>query len=218
MWYQVEKKNFIISKKIMNKKICNFNLLFVFLITVISVSSCGYGFRGSGSILPADVKRVYIPAVENNSSESGLTQTLTEALRDEFERYGALYVVDDLSEADAVLLAKITEVKRETRTSTATDNTALQYDTHLRLSADLSKTNGQKLWSSNKIAVSSSFATSSNVVVTSSADFASSNLNSGDLGNLNNRELARGQERDVLDQLAEKSAREIYTQAVMPEF
>lgn len=203
------------SKKHYLLQTIKFTLL-AFLIAAIS--SCGYTFRGSGSVLPSDIKTVYIPSVENNSSEGGLTQVVTEALRDEFERYGALYVVNNRSEADTILSARIIDVNRRTRTSTSVNDTALQFETELVLSADLKRINGQTLWSSNRINVSSSFGTASNAVVTSSADFASGDINAGDLGSLNNREIARGQERDVLEQLAEKSARMIYNQAVSPDF
>lgn len=188
------------------------------LLTLFIITSCGYSFTGSGSVLPADIKTVYIPQVKNNSSESGLTQVVTEALRDEFERYGALYVVSSLREADTILDASIVDVNRKTRTSTSFDDTALQYETQLTIAAILKRATGQTLWRNGRINVSSSFGTASGSVVTSSADFATGSINAGDLGGLNNREIARGQEREVFEQLAEKSARMIYNQAVAPDF
>lgn len=188
------------------------------LFALIIITSCGYSFTGSGSVLPADIKTVYIPQVKNNSSESGLTQVVTEALRDEFEKYGALYVVSSLREADMVLDASVIDVTRKTRTSTSFDDTALQYETQLTIGAILKRVTGQILWRNSRINVSSSYGTASGSVVTSSADFASSSINAGDLGGLNNREIARGQGREVFEQLAEKSARMIYNQAVAPDF
>ncbi|MCB0310022.1 MAG: LptE family protein [Bdellovibrionales bacterium] len=194
-------------------------LQFVLFVALgLFCSSCGYQFQGSGSILPPDVKKVYIPLVENNTTEAGLAVTMTEALRDEFDRYGAVLVVEDEFEADAVLRSRILKVVSGTRSSTSTTDTALQLDTTVTLWTELSRQDGSVLWRNPNLAVTRSFATSSDVVVTSSADFAGSSIGSGDLGALDTREISRGQEQQVLEDLAEEAARKVYDQAVAPDF
>lgn len=192
--------------------------LLLLVILVGLLIGCGYTFQGSGSVLPADVKKVYVPLVENNSPEAGLANIVTEALRDQFERFGVLSVVDDYSEADAVLKVRIIEVRRETSTVTSKTDVALEYSTQLVLSGLLRRTDGGTLWQNNNIAVAKNFGTSSDVVVTSSADFSQGSLGAADLGSLNTREVSRSQERETLTYLAEQAAKKIYNDAVLPEF
>lgn len=193
-----------------------------FVVGLISIlclfGGCGYTFHGGGSVLPPDVTKVMIPMVENNSTEPGLGAIVTEALRDQFERFGALSVVDSYGEADAVLDAKILEINRATRAVTSNTDTALQYNTTLTLAAELRRVSGPVLWRNPNVAAMKSFGTTSNAVVTSSVDFASGSLGGSDLASLDDREVGRGQEREALMVLAEDIARIIYYEAVAPDF
>lgn len=184
----------------------------------IGLSGCGYAFQGSGSILPADVKNVYIPRVENNSTESSLTSTLTEALRDRFERFGVVTVVEDINEADAVLKSRIIKISKSTRTVTSNTDATQQYDTTMTVGAELRRTTGAVLWRNPHFTVTKDFGTSSDIVVSSSADFAGGSLGASDLGGLDTREIARGQEQEALNDLAEQVAKKIYDEAVAPDF
>lgn len=188
------------------------------LLVPILTSGCGYTFQGSGSVLPADVRRIYIPPAQNNTAEPGLSNIITEALRDRFERYGVVYVVDNQIEADAILEARIEQLDRETRTSTSTTDTDFQLDSVLTLGAELRRKSGPLLWANPALRVSRGFGAAGSAVVTSSADFSSGTLSSGSLGSLSTREVSRGQEREVLEQLAEEAARQIYDEAVAPDF
>jgi len=194
------------------------------LISLVSVSillaltGCGYTFEGGGSILPSDVRRVYIPVVANNTPESSLTTALTEALRDRFERYGVLSVVAKESQADATLEAEVVEIKRDTRTSTGVSDFALQNSVTVVVAAELKRRSGQLLWRNKRLSASRTYGAASNVVVTTSPNFSSSSLNAGDLGGLSDREISRGQETEVFNEIAEQAARQIYEQAVLPEF
>jgi outer membrane lipopolysaccharide assembly protein LptE/RlpB len=185
---------------------------------LVLVSGCGYTFRGTGTVLPADVRKIYIPLVENNSTELGLSDTVTEALREQFDSYGVVTVVDKQSEADAVLRVTVTQVKRSTRSVTSATNAALQLDTKMSLGAELRRVTGAVLWRDNDVSVSKSFGGDSRVVVTSSADFATQSLGAGNITNLDPREVTRGQEQEVLRLLAEDAARQVYDQSVAPDF
>ena len=110
--------------------------LLVFLAlfsSALVVGGCGYQFQGSGSALPPDVKFIAIPRVENITAEPGLSTVLTEALRDEFDRYGAVTVVENESQADAVLRTRLISVVRNTDTVTSTTDAALELSTSLTL-------------------------------------------------------------------------------------
>lgn len=193
----------------------------LFLSIFFVVSGCGYGFQGSGSILPPDVKRVYIPRVENNSVELSLSSVLTEALRDRFERYGVVTIVDEIGQADAVLRARILKIKRQAGSVTSSTDTALDVDTTMTVAAELKRVTGPVLWRNQAISVTRSFGSSAGVVVTTSPQFAGGNLSAGDLAQLEaggTREVARGQEGDAFSSMCDETARLIYQAAVAPDF
>lgn len=187
-------------------------------ILLVALSGCGYTFSGGGSVLPPDVKKVAIPLVDNSSTETGLSTVVTEALRDQFERFGVLTVVEEESEADAVLNARILRVQRETSAVEAKSDAALQRDTTMTLAAELRRTDGPVLWRNTKLVVTKPVAASSDVVVTSSVDFAGGSLGASDIRGLDSREVSRGQDQEALNSLAEQAARVIYDQAVAPDF
>jgi outer membrane lipopolysaccharide assembly protein LptE/RlpB len=192
--------------------------LLVLSSIALVVSSCGYTLRGSGSVLPADVKSVYIPRVENGSTELGLADVVTEALREEFDSYGTVSVVEKQGSADAILTVVINDVKKTTSTVDPTTNTALQMDTTMFIGGELRRTTGQILWRENNMKVSKGYAANQNVVVTSSPDFASGSIAASDLASLSARDISRGQEAQALNDLASDAARMVYDKAVAPDF
>lgn len=185
---------------------------------LLLLAGCGYTFQGSGTVLPPDIKRIQIPIVENESTESGLSRVVTEALRDRFERYGVVTIVDNISEADAILNAKILNVRRETETVTSDTDTTLQSNTTLTVAAELKRVTGPILWRDANMSVSRTTGATSSVVVTSSPEFAQGTLGSQQLSALGSREVERGQESQSLDILADEVARRIYDAAVAPDF
>ncbi len=188
------------------------------LSLLLGLSGCGYSLQGSGSILPPDIKTIGIPMVENSSTEPGLSTLVTEALRDRFERFGVVNVSENEQSADAILEARIIKIGRKTSTVTASTDSALQYDTTLEVAAELRRIGGGVLWREPHMLVTKSYGTTSDVVVTSSADFSSGNIDSADLNSLNTREVARSQEQEALSSLAEMLAVKIYDEAVSPDF
>jgi len=185
---------------------------------LVGLTGCGYTFSGGGSVLPPDVKKVAIPLVDNSSTETGLSTVVTEALRDQFERFGVLTVVEESGDADAVLNARILRVQRATSAVAAQSDSQLQRDTTMTMAAELRRTDGPVLWRTTKLVVTKPVATSSDVVVTSSVDFAGGTIGAADLRGLDSREVSRGQDQEALASLAEQAARMIYDQAVAPDF
>ncbi len=185
---------------------------------IVSLTSCGYTLRGSGSVLPADVKNIYIPRVENGSTELGLADVVTEALREEFDSYGTVAVVEKQGQADAILKVQILDVRNTTSTVDPTTNTALQMDTTMFISGELQRTTGQVLWRENNIKVTKGYAANQSVVVTTSPDFASGSISATDLASLSSRDISRGQEAQALNNLAADAARMVYDKSVAPDF
>lgn len=188
------------------------------MLCSIFLLACGYTFRGSESALPPDVKKIYIPQVENNSTKLGLSKILTDAIRDEFDSYGTVSVVDSQNEADAVLKVRILSVLENTGSTRSGSNTALQMQTTIALAGELRRITGPVLWRDGAIRATQTFGADSSVVVTSSLDFAGGPSGAGDLAGLSSREVSRGQEADALNALAADAARQLYDKAVAPDF
>ena len=197
------------------KQVCS---VLAAIIVGLVASGCGYTFRGSESALPPDVKKIYIPQVENNSTKLGLSTIVTEAIRDEFDSYGTVSVVDSQGEADAVLKVRILNLKENTGATRSGSNTALQMQTTISLSGELRRVTGPILWRDNAIQATQSFGADSSVVVTSSLDFAGGPSAAGDLAGLSGREVSRGQEANALSTLASNVARQLYDKAIAPDF
>lgn len=195
-------------------------LLFIAFIGS-ALAGCGYTLQGSGSVLPPDVKRVWIPRVENNTTEIALTELLTEALRDRFERYGVVELAEDMGQADAVLRARVTRVRRATGSVSSNTDTALQRDLSVAIAAELRRVTGPVLWSNSNVSVTRAYGAEQSVVVTSSPEFAGSTLGAADLDSLGtggSREVARGQEDEAFAAMSEELAQLVYDSAVAPDF
>jgi hypothetical protein len=71
------------------------------------VSGCGYALAGRGRFLPAYIKTVGIPPIENKTTFYRVEQVLTEKVLAEFIGRGKYKVVPDSGGADALLTAEI---------------------------------------------------------------------------------------------------------------
>ncbi len=87
------------------------NIWIAFVLLMFS-SACGYRFAGSGSF-PAGIKSVSIPIFENRTSETGMENTLTNALIYEVTR-GKKVALTSMDKADALLSGVIKSMSIET--------------------------------------------------------------------------------------------------------
>lgn len=76
----------------------------------MAASGCGYALAGRGSFLPADIRVVGIPQLQNQSTFFNVEQVLSEKLRTEFIGRGKFSVVPDAGGADAVLTGTVTGI------------------------------------------------------------------------------------------------------------
>lgn len=76
----------------------------------LSASGCGYALAGRGSFLPADIRRVGIPKLENRSTFFQVEEVVTEKVRSEFIGRGKYAVSPDALGADAVLTGEISSI------------------------------------------------------------------------------------------------------------
>lgn len=188
------------------------------ILLIVILGGCGYSFQGSRSTLPPGINRIYIPQVENISAEAGFGPILTDALRDQFERFGAVTVVDSRAEADAFLDTSVLKVKRTTRTTTGTTDRALQYDTSVTVDVELKRMNGSSIWRNPSLTVSKSFGGTTSSVLGTSADFSEGNLSAADLAGLSSQEVLRSQQATSLRTVASEVARKVYAAAVTGDF
>jgi hypothetical protein len=77
------------------------------LLLAALTSGCGYSLAGRGSFLPATIRTVAIPQVENRTNVTQIEQIVTERIRNEFIGRGKYQVVTDRAGADAVLSGTI---------------------------------------------------------------------------------------------------------------
>jgi hypothetical protein len=163
------------------------------------------------------VQTVSIRVAQNDTTEPGLGLKLTEKLISRFERYGVVKVVQTRDEADAELITRVISVNTTTRDVTS-DDIALEQDLTMTISAELRRRNGQVLYRNPGLTTTESFAGTSDVVVTSGSDFQQGGIAAGSLGSLGSREVSRGQQDQVLEELLEETARRLYLDAVAAEF
>ncbi len=82
--------------------------LFCVLVAFLLLSAgCGYHVAGRGSRLPASLKTIAVPALENRTSRYRIEQRLTEALVHELLSRTSYHVVADPAAADAVLRGQV---------------------------------------------------------------------------------------------------------------
>lgn len=86
---------------------------FPILAVAIAVSGCGYALAGRLNTLPASIRRIGVPAFQNQSTTPELDRTFTEAVRVELQSKGKFTVVSDATGVDAVLSGAIRSVTQE---------------------------------------------------------------------------------------------------------
>ena len=73
-------------------------------------TGCGYALAGRGSFLPADIRVVGVPLLENKTTIAQIEQKFTEKIRNEFIERGKYAIVPGTGGVDAVLSGAITGV------------------------------------------------------------------------------------------------------------
>ncbi len=81
------------------------------LAVAVFCTGCGYHVAGRGSRLPASLKTIAVPTLENRTSRYRIEQRLTEAVVRELLARTSYRVVSDPAAADAVLRGQITDLE-----------------------------------------------------------------------------------------------------------
>ena len=85
----------------------------VVCVCALAASGCGYALAGRGSFLPATIRTVGIPKLENQTTFFQVEDILTDKIRTEFIGRGKYTVVPEASGSDAVLAAEITGISAQ---------------------------------------------------------------------------------------------------------
>ena len=80
------------------------------LAVPLLATACGYALAGRGSFLPAYIRTVAIPSVENRTAVLRAEQLLTQRIQLEFIDRGKYSVVGEASGAEALLRAEILSI------------------------------------------------------------------------------------------------------------
>ena len=190
-------------------------LIFAWVV-VTAASGCGYGFAGTGSRLPAEVRTVSLGPIRNATREIGLEKRFLEAIEDEVALRGRLEVVAG-DGGDAVFTGALVHYETRPVAFNSRDE-ALQYQAVLTVDLELRRRADAKLlWQTRNYRAVEDYSAVPGVVVTSSSRFQKQTLNPGDLRLFTDVQLSEGQRREATDRLLENLARETYNQ-MMEDF
>lgn len=145
------------------RRVLDGTILVLSLVSALAPAGCGYALRSS---LPAGIKTLHIPVLENRTQEPGIEDFLTQALTQAAVTSGRIQIAANAEEADASLEGAIIEYAL---TSLAFDRAAnvtqyrLQIALALRL-RDLRK--NEVIWKQDRIEERADFAVSGQVTQT----------------------------------------------------
>jgi outer membrane lipopolysaccharide assembly protein LptE/RlpB len=137
------------------------------LVVALAAGGCGYSLRAS---LPANIKTVHIPTLENRTQEPGIEDFVTQALTQALVTSGMARIASNATEADGVLEGSIVEYSL---TSLAFDRTAnvTRYRLQIALSLALrDRRKNEVIWKQERIEERSDFPVSGQVTQTISRE------------------------------------------------
>jgi hypothetical protein len=93
-----------------NAQFTSHKLIVIVTLLAVAASGCGYALAGRGSFLPADIRTVGIPKLENKSTFFQVEDVMTDKIRAEFIGRGKYAVTPEALGADAVLTGEIISI------------------------------------------------------------------------------------------------------------
>jgi hypothetical protein len=129
----------------------------------LAAGGCGYSLRAS---LPANIKTVHVPVLQNRTQEPGIEDFLTSALTQAVVTSGVARIASSAEQADGILDGAIVEYSL---TSLAFDRAAnvTRYRLQIALSLSLrERRTGDVIWKQERIEERSDFAVAGQVTQT----------------------------------------------------
>jgi outer membrane lipopolysaccharide assembly protein LptE/RlpB len=135
----------------------------VVLAVAVGVSGCGYSLRAS---LPANIKTVHIPVLQNRTQEPGVEDFVTRALTEALVTSGVARIASSPELADGTLEGAIVGYSLTSLAFDRTTNTT-QYRLQLALSLSLKdRRTGDVIWKQERIEERADFPVSGQVTQT----------------------------------------------------
>lgn len=195
-------------------------LLAIFLFA----SGCGYHFHGSRPALPAEIRTIGVGTIENKTLEHGLEKQLAFAFERELFTRRHYKLATSPGRADALLHGTIREVSRRPVGFDSSDQ-AVQYEVRMRFDFTLTRQrDGKTLWSVRDLREFDEYTSNPDVIVTSSPEFQSGQL---DIKNLRRQgdpipdgmqistiQLAEYERRQAMDRLLRRAVRDVYDRMI----
>jgi outer membrane lipopolysaccharide assembly protein LptE/RlpB len=138
-------------------------IIAVWLGTTLLAAGCGYALRSN---LPAHIKTVHVPVLQNRTQEPGIEDFVTQALTEAVVTSGRVRIAPSAAEADAVLEGSIVEYSL---TSLAFDRNANVTQYRLRIALALTfrdRVKNQVIWRQERIEDRADFPVSGPVTQT----------------------------------------------------
>lgn len=115
------------------------------LIWCLASAACGYRLVGQGNTFPEDVKYIYVEMLANNTTQTGLENTVTNQIIFEFTRRNKAALAKSLEKADALLSGEVISKTVQTVAPRGKD-AAAQRRVTLSLNLRLTKVGGEIIW------------------------------------------------------------------------
>lgn len=142
------------------------------LALTLTLAGCGYNFRGKQNNLPADVRTIAIPVLENRTGELRIESIFTDEIIFQFTKSQMLRVTSE-GQADSVLKAFIKKVDT-TDVALTSRTTSSQRRLWVTISAKLTRrSDGKVLWEDRALEGNRTYAVSASVQATDLAKQAS---------------------------------------------
>jgi outer membrane lipopolysaccharide assembly protein LptE/RlpB len=127
----------------------------------VLLSACGYRFAG-GEPFPEGIRTLFIPVLENRTTETGVEQTFTDDLRQEFIRYDRFR---DRHRAEGVLTGVVSAMRIDPVSRRGSDVT-LEQRVIITLNFTLSAADGRVVWSAENVSDNETYPVAADKLVT----------------------------------------------------
>lgn len=125
-------------------------IVMLLAVCCVALTACGYRFVGQGGAFPKNVQRIFVEMFQNNTTQTGLENTITNQIIFEFTRRNKAALAGSLEQADAMLSGVVTGKSVQTVAPRGKD-AAAQRRVTLSLNLRLTKVGGEVIWVGSSI-------------------------------------------------------------------
>lgn len=184
--------------------------LFVFAALAAGSAACGYTLATPGAGLPPQVRTLYVAEVEGEVADPEVRDQLARELRRLIRARAFFRVTESQAGADAVLRVRFVNFATRPVAFDEFDE-VLDYETTMRVDAELEDAAGAVLWRGREIESTRSHgAVAGAVVATSSAFQSGERIRLVDLDEMADAQLGESRRRHAHDNVAGDLANAIY--------